>query len=383
MSTSPRRWLPALVVLNSLVIVAVAWQAYQLSARHEAAVGRALEIARNAEASLDALRFQEAAALHRQAAGLAWAAGASDVAAEQDAQADAARALHHVAAGTTPAPDSRALRGLVTSLRASAPDHDAREPVVAAAALEVALLRAEGRAEDSVIRGRELARDPAAQGPWLRWQIGLALAGLGRTAEAVEELKVVVEALPRFGPAFHRLGALQAVLGDAAAATTLTRAVELGAGPTAGLDLARVLIGSGDFPRAAQHLERVLAARPDHAEAMRQLALARFQTGQPAEAGQLYERSFQAEPDPRTLVSAAMAWRKAGDGARALALLNQAVPAADRAPAARFERGMLLLENKRTHEGLADLAAYLSLAAGRPEEAKRLAAARDLLSRHR
>jgi len=245
-------------------------------------------------------------------------------------------------------------------------------------ALELACLHAEGRVDEALRLGNESLG--SGETPWLRWRLALALLARRQAPEAVGELERVVRALPDFPAAHHRLGAAYALAGrqeDALGA--LEVAVKAGAGPAAALDYARVLVAAGRYADAPPHLEAFLSVREGHAEALRLLAMARFHLDKPREAATLYERSWQARPEARTLVSAAIAWRRAGDQDRALALLDQALPAAAGLPEVRFERAGLLLDLGRRQEGLAELRHYLAMAQGRPDEASRIEAARGRL----
>ena len=122
----------------------------------------------------------------------------------------------------------------------------------------------------------------------------------------------------------HRLGAAYALTGRGDdAVRTLGEAVTAGAGPGAALDLARSLSAAGRHADAAPHLEAFVKLQGEHAEALRLLAMARFHLDHAEEAARLYERSWRVDREPRTLVSAAVAWRKAGDEPRAQALMRR------------------------------------------------------------
>lgn len=192
-------------------------------------------------------------------------------------------------------------------------------------ALELACLAGEGRLEEAVRQGGRWLEAAGGDTPLLRWRLALALLASGRAPDAVEELERVVAALPDLPASRHRLGAAYALVGrQEDALRTLQEAVEAGAGPGASLDLARSLSATGRHADATPHLEVFLASHANHPEALRLLAKARFHLGQPREAATLYELSWQGDREPRSLVSAAVAWRQAGDEARARAVLQQA-----------------------------------------------------------
>ncbi len=246
--------------------------------------------------------------------------------------------------------------------------------------MELACLQAEGKPDDAVAYGRVRLAASGGEAPWLRWRLALTLLGDGRTQEAVTELERVVDSLPGYPMARHRLGAAYALAGrPGEALEALQWAVREGAGLGAALDLARALLAAERHADAAPPLEAVLRQRPTHAEALRLLAAIRFHAAKPAEAAELYERSWRASPDPRTRLSAAIAWRKAGQAPRSLTLLGQLDGVASSMPEIHFERAGVLLDLDRGAESTAELRRYLALAVGRKGEVARVAEARRRL----
>ena len=296
--------------------------------------------------------------------------------ADADLQAEIAAARVAVGVETLDAASLPAQRALAARLSTRG-----GEAAQTGRALEFACLHAEKRWGALLRRGRQWLDEQKTPAPWIRWRLGLALLARDETPQAIAELEQVVGALPDFVGARHRLGTAYVLAGRREdALRSLARAVSDGAGPKATLDLARNLVTAARYTDALPHLETVLGPRPKHAEALRLLAKAHFQLDHPGKAGELYERSWQAKADPRTLLSAIIAWRQAGDDARALDVLDRGLPAAKGMPAIHFQRAGLLFELRRNPEAMAELRRYMAVAQGLPGEAQRIAEARRHLS---
>jgi tetratricopeptide (TPR) repeat protein len=364
-----------LIALQALTLAAVVypiWEGRQTTAAREAAAAQAGERGAALEASG---RFAAARLAYDRAASLtpdaSVALGWSDAARR-------AHALAIVAATAPPATDTLAdTRDLAAALEASG-DDAARK---AGVALAMAAFRAEGNATAAIEAAREAA-DAGLASPWSDWQRGLALFETGQNTDAATAFEAVVKALPDHAAGWHRLG-LAYVIHDRndGAVEALQRALRLGAPPDAALDLARLFLKREMWAEATPHLESVLTARGDDPDVLRLLAAAQYGLKRFRVAAEVYQRAWRAAPEPRTLLSAAIALHAGGGLTEALALVDRIGADAAAIPEIAFERARLLLDLGRPDEGHAALRQYVALAGERPEERERVALARAQLGK--
>lgn len=334
----------------------------------------------------------ERAAHHRQRAAdlagqgrYAAAAGAarrSATLARDPATVDAAHdlgdryaALAVVAADRLPPPIERArLEDLAERLSGGeGPAH------VAAIGLSAVLLRMQGNLV-AAARAIEDAEAGGATSQWFDWQMGIIRLRQGRAEDARIRLEKLAREQPGFAPGLHRLGMVYLSTDQSEAAIgALQKAIEAGGEPDVSLDLARLFLGRQMWAEAIPHLQRVLRGRGGDVDALRLLAAAHFRLGRHDLAARTYRQAYRMDNDPRTLLSAAIALGAGGKQGEALAVLDTLMPRVGELPEVAWQRGRILLDLGRVGEGRATLERYMAAAAGRPEEAERMAEVRRLL----
>lgn len=381
----------AVIALNLLVLALTATLlALTLAARREHAERAEQQTTREAERQTRAAaitaravaleaegRYPAAALAYARAARIAADADAIEAALDAAARAEA---LALIAADALPAATERdRVAGLVEALAAGSTEADR----IAAAALDAVRLRLAGNLE-AAAKHIEGARAAGLDSPWFDWQLGALRLQQGRTADAITRLEALARARPDFAPGLHRLGL--AYLADEqaeAAIGALQRAIDAGAEPDAALDLARLFLGRQMWAEAIPHLETVLRGRGGDVEALRLLAAAHFRLGRHELAARTYRAAHRLDNDPRTLLSAAIALAAGGKQGEALAVLDVLQPRAAELPEVAWQRARILLDLDRRADAMGALSTYLAAAAGRPEEAARVAEARRLLDEQR
>jgi len=146
-------------------------------------------------------------------------------------------------------------------------------------------------AEDRLDGAEKLLREAQAQQPHvasISFNLGLLLAELGRPEEAERQLRAALEDDSRMAPAAYNLAVLVGAQRPAEAVPLARRAAELRPEDvryvwTLGLFQAQ----SGDYRGAAETLEGLLRAHPEHDDARRLLAEIYARQGRTAEAGAL------------------------------------------------------------------------------------------------
>lgn len=278
-----------------------------------------------------------------------------------------ARALEYAARPELPArSEVPRMTALADALEA------AGDPV--APLLRVVVLRTTGR----LTKASTLAEALVSEQPWARWHLGALRLQQARVADAIEHLEALAKAHPAFGAGKHRLGlAYSAAQRDEAAIQALQDAVTAGAGHAAELDLGRLFLRKEMWAEALPHLENSLRARPADAEVVRLIAAAHFHLKRYARAAQTYQRAYEMEPAPRTLLSAAIAWQADGKPAVALELLDRLAPRVAAIPEILFQRALALSALKRPVAPT--LKRYLEIAQGVASEARRVEQAKAFL----
>lgn len=367
-----------LILSNLLVLAALGWLLvahHQQADRVDAQRTRAAAVAARAAGLEVEHRYIEAQLAYEKATRLGAGLGEAEGWLES-ARAALARAT--LARAEAPGPSqAAALRGLATALRA-----EGDRPVLASA-LEVAIYRGLGQIE-TALRQLELAWEKAPEDDpdhrWLRWQRATLYLHAQRNQEAAADLEALVRAVPTFGPGFHRLGlAYLAAKRPEAGVEALKKAVDLGAGSAASLDLAKAFLSRQMWAESIDHLETVLRNDAGNAEALRLLAAAYYQLKRFDLAASTYQKAHRIEPTPRTLISAVIALQGAGAWAKALGIVDELLPQMRRLPEIGFHRGTILERLGRQAEARRAFEAYLAVAVGHPDEEKRVAAARARL----
>ncbi|MCB9523647.1 MAG: hypothetical protein H6702_09770 [Myxococcales bacterium] len=367
-----------LTALLGLQLAAAAGIGWLIVDRQGAAQATAAQVARAdahaqaAQAHEAAHRFVEAQLAYERATRLAGHLP------QAEGWLDGARrclALATVQRPDAPGPaEQRPLAGVAAALRAAG-------DTVVADALDIALLRGRGLIGGAFEKAEAAkAAQDRPHGVWIRWQHATLLMHADRFAEAIEQLEKVVQAAPEFADGFHRLGL--AYLGaerPEAGISALQRALAKGAGPEASRDLARAFLGRQMWAEATTHLETVLRGDPGDAEALRLLGAAHYQLKRYRLAADTYRKAWRLEPQPRTLISAVIALQGAQAWAEALAIIEEIRPQAERLPEIAFHEAVLKERLSRPADAKAAYQGYLALAAGHPDEAKRVATAQKRL----
>jgi tetratricopeptide (TPR) repeat protein len=229
----------------------------------------------------------------------------------------------------------------------------------AVASLAAAVAAGPGHAEYHSAYGRALLKSGDPEGGLSAWaeaatldtryraQYARELSRAGRVAEAVRQYEEILAAAP---PAAS----------DA---------------PSVHEDLGRLLYRSGDFAKAAPHLQRASQARPDDPVLRQELAYALDQSGQKAQAIALYREVLSVAPQAtisRGLLAQGL--YEQGQKDEALALLKEGVAATPQVPVLHRTLGFLLERSARQPEAAAEYRAYARMAPNAPD-------AKELLDR--
>jgi tetratricopeptide (TPR) repeat protein len=132
--------------------------------------------------------------------------------------------------------------------------------------------------------------------------LGVALAGQGKLAEAIQHFERVLQLEPNDAKAYYtyyNLGLALAEQGKLPEATkNYERALELKSDyAEAYNNLGAVLARQGELPRAIQDYERATQLKPDYAAAYYNLGISHSEQGKLPEAIRDYEQAIKLEPD--------------------------------------------------------------------------------------
>ena len=234
----------------------------------------------------------------------------------------------------------------------------ARAAALSGAGVAVAALTLLSARQSAAYRDEEtLWRSAIAANPeaWLaHYNLAVALAGRGRSAEAVEQLDEALRAKPDYAEAHNNLSLLLSARGrDAEAMEHAETAVRLRPDmPEARVSLGILLAKRGRPADALPHLEEAVRLRPASAEAQHNLGLVLAALGRAAEALPHHEEAARLDPGSAEVQEA----------------LGTALLAGGRAPEACIALESALVRRPGRAETLANLGLAL-LRAGRPQEA--------------
>jgi tetratricopeptide (TPR) repeat protein len=129
--------------------------------------------------------------------------------------------------------------------------------------------------------------------------LGVALTGQGKLAEAMQHYERALELKPNDAEAYYNLGSALAAQGKLPEATkNYERALELKPDYAEVYNnLGVVLARQGELPRAIQDYERATQLKPDYAEAYYNLGLSHSEQGKLPEAIGDYEQAIKLKPD--------------------------------------------------------------------------------------
>jgi tetratricopeptide (TPR) repeat protein len=366
--------LSALTLAVAAVAALLAWQA---RSERAAMARQAQALTERAEALCAKNAFPGCVAGLETALPFTLGAGDAERLRSHGAALDRARALSLVARDFLPGGSDRfTADALVERLAAEG----SPASLQASAALEVCLRRADGALPAARTRA-EAALKAGQDSLWLQWQLGALALSEGRVDDALGALERVAKEAPEFAPVFHRLGlAYLSASRREAAIGALQKAVTLSAQPEASLDLARAFLAGEMWAEAQAPLETVLRADGTRVEALRLLALSFFRQQNFARAAELYRKAWGLAPEPRTLLSAAIALHAGGQHAAALETLDTLAPAARGVPEILFLRGRVLTDIGRPADARATYGAYIEVATNVADESERLKAAQAALA---
>ncbi len=169
-----------------------------------------------------------------------------------------------------------------------------------------------------------------------QYELGAALADLGRPRPAIEALSRAVAANPDLADAWRRLGELQFAEGDAAAAERAYAAHDRAALRDARLKPIADTLLHGDADRGEDALRAFLVADPNHGEALRMLGELSARQGRYGDAEVLFAHALERnETDARVRFGYAAALFRQQKAAEALAHVNRLLADAPGDPAYR------------------------------------------------
>jgi Flp pilus assembly protein TadD len=218
----------------------------------------------------------------------------------------------------------------------------------AAARLAAAVAASPDNAEYRNVYGHALWRSGDREGaiaahaeaarldPRLQMQYARSLDVAGRGADAVREY--------------------EAILGKNPASSTVHE------------DLGRLLFRSGDYAKAASHLQQAVQSRPDDPVLAQELAYSLDQAGDRAQAAAVY-RKVLAQAPQAVMARGLLAENLVGQGKKeeAVALLQEGLKATPTAPLLHREMGSILERSGRPGEAAAAYRAYARLAPNAPD----------------
>lgn len=184
---------------------------------------------------------------------------------------------------------------------------------------------------------------------------GIALHRAGRSADAADAYRAVIQRRPDMGLAYRRLAYIQWESGSTEAAIgTLRQALERN-GPDVEVEirLGTYLAETGATAEAVRILARVANAAPGNHEALNALGIAYARAGRPADAIRTFEQILRADPrDAFALENAGTVHLQRGDLERARASFARAVQNDSRSSRAHAGLGVVALESGRRDEAI-------------------------------
>lgn len=265
----------------------------------------------------------------------------------RDAAGQAKEAEEAARAAMAQEPDNPLARRVVAGLLLKAKDQRAAELVLdqglrtrpADPLLQQSLVQVvrEGRGLDAALETADrLARQEAARPTSLTLR-GDLLMGAERYEEAAAAYASVFQQAPSRDLALRRAAALQRLNKPADAAAALAAWIEREPGDAAvQAQLAQLEIAAGNTAEAERRLVQVVAARPEDAVSLNNLAWLMQARSDPAtaegratleRARQYAERAYYIGPSAETADTLGWILARAGEGARAVPLLRQAAAA--------------------------------------------------------
>jgi protein O-mannosyl-transferase len=226
--------------------------------------------------------------------------------------------------------------------------------IVAQCSLGLALA-ALGRTEDAIEHYHETLRINPNY-PDARAHLGRALAVLGRTDEAIASFQEALQLDADLAEARTNLGNVLAGLGKSEEAIAQYRLV-LRRNPTDAVaenNLANVLGGLGKNEEAIEHYRRAVQLQPDYAEAYNNLGTTLIKVGKAGEAIEPYREALRLQPDyAEAHKNLALALAAVGRCEEAVAEHRQALKLRPDDGTSHFNLGNVLAQTGRVREAVA------------------------------
>jgi len=159
----------------------------------------------------------------------------------------------------------------------------------------------QGRAEAAIGPLEAAAR--GHHDPEIETQLAMALAQIGRRADALSRLKRAIKRQPPYAPAFHGLGSLLVAMERYdEAIEALRRGVEVAPMmPEMSIQLGDVLLKRRNYADAKVAFSRALAILPGSPEALFGIGKAHYATDDSAAAADYFRRCLMSRPDDDAL----------------------------------------------------------------------------------
>lgn len=179
----------------------------------------------------------------------------------------------------------------------------------------------------------------------------------------------LAEALRRLGKETESLNAMR-------------KSVSSDANPVKKVEFARSLMANKKWESALEVLVEIPEKLTVSGEKLRLMGACYYQLSKFRLAAKTYERAYQVQADPKTLLSKAIAEQSGGMAQKALNTLARVMPAEREVPQVHFQRAQLLAELRDVSKAAAAFERYLSIAADIQTEASRVRRAQKWLNSH-
>jgi arylsulfatase A-like enzyme/Tfp pilus assembly protein PilF len=184
---------------------------------------------------------------------------------------------------------------------------------------------------------------------------GIELHRSGRSMEAMEAYRKVIERRPDMGLAYRRLAYIQWETGAAAQAIATLRRDIARNGPSVDTEvrLGNYLAETGNAAEAAPMLERAAKAEPDNADALNALGIAYAGTGREREALSVFQRMLALNPrDALALENVGTVHLQQGDIAAARTAFTSALQNNPKSSRANAGLGIVAMRDGRRDEAV-------------------------------
>lgn len=173
--------------------------------------------------------------------------------------------------------------------------------------------------------------------------------------------------------AFRRIGR------DEDSLNAMRRSVSTNASPVKRIEFARRLMGDRKWKSALEVLSEVPDGQRLSGEKFRLMGACYYQLNKFQLAAKTYEKAYQAQADPKTLLSKSIAEQSGGMTGKALKTLARLIPSEREVPQVHFQRAQLFAELREVPKATAAFERYLSIAARIQTEASRVRRAQKWL----